>query len=122
MTITFTGLHVDSALRSKITEAMAEAVARVHMPPAPAQVAFFDDNGPKNAPGIRCALTVRLPRRPPIRIEHVDVTKRTAFDLAYAALARQLHEEAERLRDVRRRPKKYFAARRLLTPPLAKKA
>lgn len=119
-TVTITGLHVDAALRGKITDAMTEALARAHGAPTAAQVAFFDDNGPKNAPGIRCALTVRRPRRPAIRIERVDTTKRTAFDLAYAALARQLHEEAERRRDVRRRPKKYFAAQRLLTPPIEK--
>ena len=120
MTIEIRGLRVDSALRSKMTADMAEALTRLHGEPCTAQIAFFDDNGPKNAPGIRCALTVAVPRHPPIRIERVDVTKRTAFDLAYAALTRRLHEEAEKMRDVRRRPKKYFAARRLLTPPLAK--
>lgn len=120
MTIQIRGLRVDSALRSKMTTDMTEALTWLHGEPCSAEIAFFDDNGPKNAPGIRCALTVAVPRHPPIRVERVDVTQRTAYDLAYGALTRRLHEEVARMRDVRRRPKKYFAARRLLTPPLAK--
>jgi hypothetical protein len=120
MTVEIRGLRIDPALRSKITADMTEALERVHKTAASAVVAFYDDNGPKNAPGIRCALTIGVPRHPPIRIERVDVTKRAAFDLAWGALSRRLHDEAERLRDAYRRPKKYFAARRLLTPPLTK--
>ena len=120
MTVEIRGLHVDPALRSKITADMTEALDRLHKTPASAVVAFYDDNGPKNAPGIRCALAVTVPRNPPFRVERVDVTKRAAFDLAWGALSRRLHDEAERIRDAYRRPKKYFAARRLLTPPLAK--
>lgn len=122
MTIQFSGLHVDAALRTKITEAMNEAIERIRTAPVPTQVVFSDDNGPKNAPAIRCAITIRLPRRRAIHVERVEVAKRAAFDLAYAALARQVHDEAERLRDARRRPKKYFAAKRALTPPLTKGA
>ena len=120
MTIDIRGLRVDAALRHKMTAAMSDALGRLPGAPASAHIAFYDDNGPKNAPGIRCALTLNRPRHAPIRVQWVDVTKRAAFHLAYGALMRRLHDEAERTRDVRRRPKKYFAARRLLTPPLGK--
>jgi len=119
MTIQIQGIHVDRALEAKITAALDEALARPH-PPTPAHVTFFDDNGPKNAPAIRCAITVFLPRKAPIHIERVDLTTRAAFDLAYAALARRLHDEAARARDARRRPKKYFVAKKLLTAPARK--
>ena len=119
MTIEIRGLRVDPELRSKMTTAMSDALARLHGAPTSAEIALFDDNGPKHAPGIRCALTVSVPRHPAIRVERVDVTKRTAFDRAYDALARRLDHELGRARDSRRRPRKYFIARRLLTPPLA---
>lgn len=121
MTIQFSGLHVDAALRTRITDAVNETVTRIRTAALPAHVVFTDDDGPKNGPAIRCAITIRLPRHRAIHVERVDATKRSAFDLAHAALTRQVHDEAERLRDARRRPKKYFAARRALTPPLTKK-
>ena len=120
MTVQIRGLRIDTALRTKVKANMSETLTRLRGAPATAQVAFFDDNGPKNAPGIRCAITVMAPRHPPIRVERVDVTKRRAFDVAYGALTRQVADEAERRRDSYRRPKKYFAARQLLTSPAAR--
>jgi ribosome-associated translation inhibitor RaiA len=63
---------------------------------------------------MRCAVAVRVPYRPLIRVEHVSVTARLAFDGTFAALERQLERYRERNRDIRRRPKKYFVAKRLL--------
>ena len=64
---------------------------------------------------MRCAIDVRVPYRSPIRVEHVATTSRLAFDSAYATLERQIERYRERDRDIRRRPKKYFVAKRLLT-------
>lgn len=115
MTIEITGLQVDPTLRTRIASAMEEVLERVHPKPLAAHVAFTDENGPKNAPGIRCALTVNVPRRPVFRAEQVDTNPRAAFDAAFEALARALRDEAQRVRDLRRRPKKYFMAKRLLS-------
>lgn len=84
-----------------------------------AQATFFDENGPKGGPAIRCALTVRLPYRPTVRVENVAETARLAFDGALAVLERQLERYRERDRDNRRRPKKYFVAKRLLMAGVA---
>ena len=75
-----------------------------------ARPSFFDDNGPKGGRAMRCALTVRLPFRPSIRVERSAVTPRLAFDAAFAVLERQLERYRERDRDNKRHPKKYFAA------------
>jgi ribosome-associated translation inhibitor RaiA len=85
----------------------------VQVKPLGAEVRFFDDNGPKGGRAIRCAVTVRLPYRPAVRVEEMAETARLAFDGAFATLERQLERYRERNRDSRRRPKKYYAARRL---------
>jgi ribosome-associated translation inhibitor RaiA len=81
--------------------------------PVSASATFVDDNGPRGG-GVRCALTVRLPHRPALRAERTAETPRVALDAAFAALARQLAQYRERQRERRRRPKKYYAAKRLL--------
>jgi ribosome-associated translation inhibitor RaiA len=98
--------------RDRVTRAMIEALEKVTVAPVKGQVAFFDDNGPKGGRAMRCALTVRLPFRPSIRVERSAVTTRLAFDAALAVLERQLKRYRERDRDNKRHPKKYFAARR----------
>jgi ribosome-associated translation inhibitor RaiA len=89
------------------------------MSPIRAKVTFFDDNGPKGGRGMRCAVNVRLPYRPPIRVDQVAETSRLAFDGAFSALERQLERYRERDRDNKRRPKKYFVAKTLLGGGLA---
>lgn len=79
-----------------------------------AQVAFFDDDGPKGGRAVRCGLTVRVPYRPAVRVEHTAETPRLAFDASFKSLERQLERYREMDRDRRRYPKKYFAAKRLL--------
>lgn len=113
-TIKITGLERDP-LRGRATRLMTEALAKLAVAPVKGQVAFFDDNGPKGGRAMRCALTVRLPFRPSIRVERSAVTPRLAFDAAFAVLERQLERYRERDRDNKRHPKKYFAARRALT-------
>jgi len=122
--IKITGLERDP-LRGRATRLMTEALAKLTVGPVKGQAAFFDDNGPKGGRAMRCALTVRLPFRPSIRVERSAVTPRLAFDAAFAVLERQLERYRERDRDNKRHPKKYFAARRALageTSPPRKRA
>ena len=123
-TIKITGLERDP-LRGRATRLMTEALAKLAVAPVKGQVAFFDDNGPKGGRAMRCAMTVRLPFRPSIRVERSAVTPRLAFDAAFAVLERELERYRERDRDSKRHPKKYFAARRALadeTSPPRKRA
>jgi ribosome-associated translation inhibitor RaiA len=82
--------------------------------PARVSVAFVDENGPKGGPAIRCAADVTFARHPALHVESVDVTPRRALDAMLDVLDRQLLRFVGRLRDRARRPKKYFAAKRLL--------
>lgn len=111
--IKITGLERDP-LRDRAAKLMTQALAKLAVGPVKGQASFFDDNGPKGGRAMRCALTVRLPFRPSIRVERSAVTPRLAFDAAFAVLERQLERYRERDRDSKRHPKKYFAARRTL--------
>ena len=73
-----------------------------------------DQNGPKGGPAVRCRTDVTLVRHPALHVESVDTTAVRAFDTMLESLDRQLLRFIGRLRDQARRPKKYFAAKRLL--------
>jgi len=94
----------------RVTQRLTSALASLGARPISARAAFADDNGPKGG-AARCGLTVRLPRRPPLHVEHTAETPRRAFEGALAALERGVERYRERARDSRRRPKKYYAAR-----------
>jgi hypothetical protein len=115
MTIEITGIRIDSPLRARIVGALTQIVDHECSAPVDALVAFFDDDGPKNGPAIRCAITVKWPHATPVHVEHRGSSSRLAFNAAFTAVMRRVREETERARDLKRRPKKYFAARRLLT-------
>jgi ribosome-associated translation inhibitor RaiA len=110
--VEISGLKGSAALRGRIEERITAALEPIAFKPIAAQVTFVDDNGPKGG-GIRCALTVRLPYRPALRVEHTAETARLAFDGSFGALERRLERYRERERDSARHPKKYFAAKRL---------
>jgi ribosome-associated translation inhibitor RaiA len=112
--IRISGIERDQALRSRVGKLMTATTERISVRPVRIQAAFFDDNGPKGGRAMRCALTVRLPYRPSIRVERSALTPRLAFDGAFAVLERQLERYYERDRESKRHPKKYFAARRAL--------
>lgn len=114
-TIAIRGIPQSTALYGRVAARMTDALDSLHVAPVSARATFFDDNGPKGGRGMRCALTVRVPYRPLIRVEQVALTLRLAFDGAFAALERQLERYRQRDRDIKRRPKKYFVAKRLLT-------
>jgi ribosome-associated translation inhibitor RaiA len=115
MTIEIVGLEGDRRLATTVTRKMAAVAGRLKVAPVRSQVAFVDDNGPKGGPAIRCAITVRLPYRPAVRVERAAERQRLAFDAAFEVLDRQLERYRTIERDRRRRPKKYYAARKLLT-------
>jgi len=114
MVIDIHGVEKDTALRARAAKVVGAALEHIKLAPIRAKVTFFDDNGPKGGLGMRCAMDVRLPYRPAIRVEQAAETTRLAFDGAFAALERKLERYRERDRDIKRRPKKYFVAKRLL--------
>lgn len=113
-TIEITGASVPPQTAGLVKRRLTMALERLTVTPVRGQVTFFDDDGPKHGPAVRCAVTVRLPYRPSVRVEHSATTPRLAFDGAFEALERQLERYREQQRESRRRPKKYYAARRLL--------
>jgi hypothetical protein len=108
------GISDEHPLQGHVRRTLSAALAHLRPAPLGVQVRFVDDNGPKGGVDIRCALTVRVPFRPVIRVEHMGQSARHAFDQALAVLGRQLERDEARARDARRRPKKYYAAARLL--------
>jgi ribosome-associated translation inhibitor RaiA len=76
---------------------------------------MFDDvNGPKGGVDVRCAVDIRIPQTAPLHAEQTSERDVTAFDRAAASIARQMRERLGRRQESARRPKKYYAARRLL--------
>ena len=115
MTIDIPGVSIDPALRAHVTKELTAALTRLSVKPVTAQVTFFDENGPKGGPAMRCALTVRVPYRPHIRAEDTAVTGRLAFDGSFEKLEREVERYRERDRESKRYPKKYYTAKRLAT-------
>ena len=93
MTLVMEGIALDDSLRPFIVEKMTAATSRGRLRPTAARVGFTDENGPKGGVGIRCALTVEIPRRPPAHANGLGETPRLAFDAAYAALDHELTRE-----------------------------
>ena len=81
------GIDNDPALRALLAKRMGAALTQLAVRPLRAEAVFVDDNGPKGGRAMRCALTVRLPYRPSIRVERSAVTPRLAFDAAIAVLS-----------------------------------
>ncbi|HEV8643338.1 MAG TPA: HPF/RaiA family ribosome-associated protein [Methylomirabilota bacterium] len=114
MTIAIEGAQGHPALRALVARRMESLTGRLRTRPMSARVAFTDENGPKGGVDTRCVLTLALPRRPPLSVEQVAESHRLAFDGALASLERRLSRELGQARGQRRRPKKYYVARRLL--------
>lgn len=107
------GLPRSSQLRPRVQRRLDAVLRGLTVKPVVGTAVFVDDNGPRGG-GVRCALTLRLPYRSALRAEHTANTPRLAFDGAFAVLERQFETYRERQRDRRRRPKKYYVAKRLL--------
>jgi len=86
----------------------------VQTSPIDVHVTFADVNGPKGGADIRCAIDVRIPRTAPIHAEAFAERDITAFDRSAAVITRRIAERLRRRQGNERRPKKYYAATRLL--------
>jgi ribosome-associated translation inhibitor RaiA len=102
------------ALRGYVTSQLASLIERLRLRPTHVRATFVDENGPKGGRAMRCALDVRLPRRSTVHVEATATTPRLAFDGAHGKLARQLTRLRDLRRELRRRPKKYYVAKRAL--------
>jgi ribosome-associated translation inhibitor RaiA len=113
------GIPGPSQLRGRVTRQLEKALAPIRATPVTARVVFSDEDGPRGGVGHRCAITVRLPRQPALRVAEQAATARQAFDASFDVLIRRLARQRERRGALRRRPKKYYVAKRLLTesPP-----
>ena len=108
------GLPARSALRARVVKQLDGALRSLSVAPVTARVTFVDVNGPKGGIGIRCAVTLRIPRRPALRVEELADTPRRAFDGCFTTVERQLAKYREIRSERPRHPKKYYAAKRLL--------
>ena len=97
-----------------VTATLEKALGRIAVQPVRARVTFTDVNGPKKGLDIECALLVKVPGHPSLRVARRAATPRAAFDVAYDIAARRLDDVRERYEESRRHPKKYYAAKRLL--------
>jgi len=114
MEIEVRGVPIDRALQARVLARLTAAVAKLGQEPVTARATFFDENGPKGGVALRCALTVRIPHRPHVRVEEIADTPRTAFDGALAKLERDLEQHVDRARQAKRHPKKYYVARQMI--------
>ncbi len=103
VTIRTGDLEVEDRLRDHIVDRIAARLARRGGSIHRVSVRLEDLNGPKNAPGIRCAVKVVIDRHESVMVEFVDVDPRTAFNRAIDAAERALRRGRERVRAVRRR-------------------
>ena len=115
MTIAIRGISVDQPLRAHVAQQLSAALGRLAVKPVTAQATFFDENGPKGGVALRCALTVRLPYRPHLRVEETATSPRLACDGSFAKLERELEQYRERDRESTRHQKKYYTAKRLMS-------
>ena len=114
--VRITGIEPEGPFRARIEKLMGGAIERVIAQPVRGVVSFFDDNGPKGGPAMRCALTVSIPHRPSIRVEHRAKSFDLAFKAAFTALERRIEQDSDRDRQDRRHPKKFYAARQAMNP------
>lgn len=106
----------DELLRALVEEKVGEVLDRRGLRAVAVRVGFTDQNGPKGGEGKHCAVTVEVPRHTPLHVGATAASERGAFEVVLDTLERQAVRERERLRATRRRPKKYFVAKRLLSP------
>jgi hypothetical protein len=114
MKIQFRTCSASEATRARVMAGLKTVLAAPVIEPTVARATFTDENGPKGGPAIRCALEVKQPRRPAVHVEAVATTQRLAFESALTKLERAVARRREIARDAKRRPRKYFAARREL--------
>lgn len=110
------GIHNNPAFVERVRARVAEALGRVDPPPTGAKIIFADENGPKGGVGLRCTIVHDMPKRRDFSVAGQGETLEVAFDDAFAALETSVSRDRGRRRALVRRPKKYFLAKRLLSP------
>ena len=100
----------------RVRARIAQTLGRVDPPPTTAKAIFSDENGPKGGPGIRCTIVHDMPRRRDFSVSEYGATEEIAFDAAFDALESSVGRDRARRRELVRRPKKYYLAKRLLEP------
>ena len=108
------GNPIAPSLRAKIVRRIRRALAGVRTSPIHGHVTFADVNGPKGGLDVRCAIDVQIPRTAPLHAEALAESDVTAFDQSAAVIARRIAQRLLRRQESGRRPKKYYAAKRLL--------
>jgi len=116
MSVVIEGLGDDRALRTLIAGKITATLARLRVSAVGVRVQFGDENGSKGGVDARCSITIDVPHRPELHADTVSTEPRLAFEAAFAAVERQIEKDRERGRVVRRHPKKYYLAKRLLEP------
>jgi ribosome-associated translation inhibitor RaiA len=106
------GLAPARAARLRADVRVAAALAALPPRVTSARVTFTDVNAAKGGPDLRCAISVNLRGRRRLHVSDVATTPRQALDGAVARLERRLARTEKTERDLRRRPKKYYAAAR----------
>jgi hypothetical protein len=114
MRIQVSGISRDPQFHDHVIDRVRSVLERAQVRTGTASVTFTDANGPKGGPATRCTLVVGIPGRGPLRIAELAASHDLAFTQSLAAFERKLTEQQDRRRDLARRPKKYFAAKRLL--------
>ena len=109
-----TGLPITPSLRSRITRRIRRAIVGVQTSPIHVHVTFTDVNGPKGGRDVRCAIDVGMPRTAPMHAEALAERVTIAFDRSAALITRRITRRLLRRQESGRRPKKYYAAKRLL--------
>jgi hypothetical protein len=107
--------EIDRAIpREHVTRRLLQALRRKGPRHATARVTFSDVNGPKGGLDIRCIVQFTVAGRPPISVTSSAPTPRLAFDTSYDTAHRAFDRALDRWEHAARRPKKYYAAKRLL--------
>jgi hypothetical protein len=106
----------NTTLAAHVRDKIAQALSRVDPTPTTAKAIFADENGPKGGPGIRCTIVHDMPRRRDFSVSELGDSEEMAFDAAFSALETSVTRDRARRRQLVRRPKKYYLAKRLLSP------
>jgi hypothetical protein len=104
------------AFAGRVRRKIAETLGLVDPQPVTAKVIFADENGPKGGPAMRCTIVHDMPRRRDFSVSELGDSQEIAFDAAFAALETSITRDRARRRELVRRPKKYYLAKRLLSP------
>ena len=108
------GDRIAPSLQTRIAQRIRQTLVGVQTSPVHARVTFADVNGPKGGVDIRCAINVQIPRTAPLYATAIADRHITAFNRSADVIARRIARQLSRREESGRRPKKYYAARRLL--------